>query len=271
MAIHEIFKQRLNLHREKFQIMVDIEQFLSEDDRKTALSLMRSLSSIVKTEHKLNRQLSKDIKVFSKIDPDFRQVSGHIIGMDSSFRRQLRLIGYTRLHSVMRYKIKESFQKLKLECIEEAKLSGEFLGFISKRITQIKHGKKDLESLEKERDLFLKLNVGIRDMIKVASDVKAVNEKALELLGIAEALKKMRVYTYVKKDIDRVYHHLNQILEHPKKSKLAYLLTSFYIVSPGTYELTFIYLLLRYAGKYIVDDQNIVRKGIHKMVQGLKR
>ena len=43
---------------------------------------------------------------------------------------------------------------------------------------------------------------------------------------------------------------IEYIRRHPKESRVAYVLTSIYIISPGTFEATFVVLFFRYLIKY---------------------
>jgi len=77
--------------------------------------------------------------------------------------------------------------------------------------------------------------------------VKKHGTRALELIS---KIQKTEIYEFVQMDVVYIKGKVEYIMAHPKENKLAYFLTTVYIVAPFTFETTAVILFFRYLGKY---------------------
>jgi len=112
---------------------------------------------------------------------------------------------------------------------------------------------KELEKNRKDKKLFLQIIKKYDEVIAARGDKKKLRLKAKEYFIVKTRFEKTKLYDYIKYDAKVIDAKVKEMMKHPKDHKIGYLLASFYIVSPGTFELTGVFLFFRYIGKYIWD------------------
>lgn len=107
----------------------------------------------------------------------------------------------------------------------------------------------------RERNLILRLNNELKKLKRYSDDRRKILLESRHILFIINQLEKTDVYWFVKGDIIKVKNYLQKIKKNPKNKGLIYVLTSIYIVAPGTFEATGIILFFRYIWRLIVKSK----------------
>jgi hypothetical protein len=92
--------------------------------------------------------------------------------------------------------------------------------------------------------------------------VQKHGDKALVLIAKIQGTE---IYEFVQKDVVSLKQKVEYIMAHPKDNKLAYFLTTVYIVAPFTFEATGVILFFRYLGKYAVSKTKTFRERTRKV------
>jgi Lhr-like helicase len=116
-----------------------------------------------------------------------------------------------------------------------------------------------IDEIKREKKEFAKSKKLVRitqerymHLLKSIGDEKAVQVEAKEILKLVKKIQKTAVYEFIKDDVIFFKGKVMYIMQHPKEHKLTYVLASVYLVAPGTFEITFAILFVRYLTKYAV-------------------
>ncbi|MBU4502912.1 MAG: hypothetical protein KKA79_10030 [Nanoarchaeota archaeon] len=248
MEILSLFKKKIRLHSKKYRLMDKLEQ--------TEFNplYVKELKKILKEEQKTNRELKKESKSLSKF-VNLSIVQKQITNLDYTTKKQLEIL------SRIRFKIfkKQSFKLFKEECNREVEQS-KFLSKILKESVKETSLGLPKEEFEEGKLLVKQAQKTYRELKAAIGNVRKVQTKAKELILINRKLKKTKLYEFIKYDVDVVTGKAKYALNNPKESKLRFVLAGAYIISPGTFELTGIYLIFRYIGKYAKESRFIKGK-----------
>lgn len=121
---------------------------------------------------------------------------------------------------------------------------------------------KELEKHREDKILFLKTLRKYKELIKATGNKEKVKEKAREYFLVKTRFEKTRLYCYIKEDMKKIDKKVRYMMRNPKKNKLAYFFAGVYIIAPGTFELTALFLIFKYSGKYVID----IKKGKNEKV-----
>lgn len=115
------------------------------------------------------------------------------------------------------------------------------------------------EKVKSSWKLVRQLQQELRSLAQSMGNAPLVEKHGTRALVLISRIKKTEIYEFVQQDILSVKGRVEYIMAHPKENKLAYFLTTVYIVSPGTFEMTGIILFFRYLGKYTVSKTKKLR------------
>ena len=113
-----------------------------------------------------------------------------------------------------------------------------------------KEAEKQRQEFLREKRLFTRLEEKYQELLTVSESETLVKKTARDRLLLLKKVEQTEVYGFIKKDIAVIREKIEYIRRHPKESRVAYVLTSIYIISPGTFEATFVVLFFRYLIKY---------------------
>lgn len=240
MQLLSLFKEKIKLHSKKYRLIDKI-------DRLGLNKLyLKELKTLLKKEQKMNRQLKKEVKKLSKL-VDMRIINEQIRNINQTTKKQLDVLSRIRLKILKQ----ANYEHFKEACRKEVEQSRFFLKIFKETIANIKGVKIPEDELEKEKLLVKQAQKTYKELRKAVGNVKRVQQKAKELMLINRRIKQTQMYEFVKYDVDLVTEKARYALKNPQESKLKFLLAGAYMISPGTFELTGIYLVFRYTRKYI--------------------
>ena len=107
--------------------------------------------------------------------------------------------------------------------------------------------------IEFHRDLRLaqRINQHYQLLLRSLGNQKEVIKQSKELNALIDHVQQTKLYGFIYEDVERIKVRMHYIRAHPKENKLAYVAAGAYIIVPGTFELTGVYLFLRYSWKYV--------------------
>ncbi len=112
------------------------------------------------------------------------------------------------------------------------------------------------KNFDRDERLALKIQTRYKALLSSIGNKKKVEQESKKTLQLLIKLQKTTLYGFVKDDALRIKSAVKKIRANPRKHKLKYLLASIYLISPGTFELTGIYIFLRYLWKYALNYKN---------------
>lgn len=243
--LEQLLLQRLVLNHQKYKLVKKLENagFFER------LSLLGKIHLIINKQLLLNKKIRKlflkmDKKLVELVEPVYSVLQDAYIVLDKQNKILYRMNVLTLLSEKYFRKCLQEYQSL---YSQEINLNHVFvetksLSFLPRDYdpTKLKHAWKLLKELQGELR-FMVRNVGN------ARIVKAHGKHALKLIGI---IQKTELYGFIKNDVEFVKVKVKLMIKNPKENKLAYILGTFYIVSPGTFELTGAVLFVKYIGQY---------------------
>lgn len=238
MEIFPLLREKIKLNSQKYHLIDKIDRL-----GLNALYL-KELKNLLKKEHRTNKELKKEIKKLSKFI-NLNLVNEQLTNINTSTKKQLDILRRIRL-KILRQTNYENFKESCREEVEQTRFFSKIL-----KETLAKEIEMPKEEFEKGRLLVKQAQQTYKELTRAIGNVKKVQQKAKELILINRQLKKTRLYEFIKYDIDFVTNKAVYAMKHPRESKLRFLLAGAYIVSPGTFELTGVYLFFRYLTKYV--------------------
>ncbi|MDP3728276.1 MAG: hypothetical protein Q8R18_02360 [bacterium] len=111
----------------------------------------------------------------------------------------------------------------------------------------------DEQKVRRSWKLVIQLQEELHALAKSVGDTALVKKHGDRVLVLIFQIQKTEIYEFVKQDVGFIKVRVEYIMAHPKEHKLAYFLTTVYIVAPFTFEMTGVILFFRYLGKYTVS------------------
>jgi len=139
------------------------------------------------------------------------------------------------------------FKKL---CDREVDLNAIFI-HISQKLPQ--KYQIDQEELKEQWQLIVQLQNEVHALATNIGNAAVVRKQGEHILKHIAKVQETEMYEFVQKDILYVKEKVTYVMQHPKEHKVAYVLTTIYIVAPFTFEATAAILFFRYLGKYTVS------------------
>ncbi len=240
MNLFSLFKKKIKLHSKKHYLIDKIDQLGLN------VLYLKELKDILKKEKKVNRELKQEIKRLSKYI-NLTLVEAQLDNLSQTNDKQLDILNRIRFKLLR----KSNYQKFKNVCLREVEQCNFFSKIIKETLRNLDDFKISNDEFEKERKLIKQIQKTYRELIRSIGDIKTVQEKAKEIILIHHKIKKTKLYEFIKEDIDLISDKAKFVLKNPKQSKLKFLLAGAYIISPGTFELTGVYLFLKYITRYV--------------------
>lgn len=245
MQLFSLFREKIKLHSKKYRLIGMIDRLGLN------AVYLKELKTLLKKEQWINKSLKKEVKKLSRfINLDL--ISEQITNINDTTKKQLDIL--TRI----RFKIfkQVNYDAFKEACRKEVEQSKFFSKIIGETVTNIQGAEIPKEEFREGRLLVRQAQKTYAELLNAVGNVKKVQQKAKELILINRKIKKTKLYGFIKYDVDFVTGKAKYALKNPKESKLKFFLAGAYIVSPGTFELTGIYLFFRYLTKYVKDKRS---------------
>lgn len=239
MQLISLFKEKIKFHSQKYRLIDKI-------DRHGLNRLyLKELRILLKKEQKTNRELKREVEKLSRFI-NLELVDEQLSNISQTTKKQLDILNRIRFKILKR----TNYENFKEACREEVEQSKFFSKILKETITNIKGIQIPEEEFKEGKLLLNQAQKTYAELIKAVGNVKKVQQKATELILINTKIKKTKLYEFIKYDVDFVMDKAKYALQHPKESKLKFILAGAYIVSPGTFELTGVFLFFRYLTKY---------------------
>lgn len=240
MQLFSLFKEKIKLHSKKYRLIDKI------DRAGLNILYLKDLKQLLKEEQKINKELKKELKSLSKF-VNLKLAIKQLNNINKTTRKQLELLERIRFRLFKR----TNYEKFKESCRQEVEQSRFFSKILKETVTHLEGVEVPKEEFKQGKMLVAQAQKTYIELIKAVGNVKKVQQKSKELLLIGNKLKKTKLYGFIKYDVDLIIDKSMYMMKNPKESKLKFVLASAYIVSPGTFELTGVYLFFRYMNKYI--------------------
>jgi len=239
MEILSLFKAKIRLNSKKYLLIDKIDHLGLKKE------YIKELRVCLKKERKVNKEIEKEIRNLSKII-DLTIVKREFAHLRQSTAKQTDILKRIRLRILK----KSNYEKFKDACRREVEQNKLFSTILRERILRLEGAEIPKEEFQEGKLLVKQAQKTYQELVRAVGNVKKVQQKAKELILINRKLKKTKLYEFIKYDVDLVTKKATYALKNPKESRLKFLLAGAYIVSPGTFELTGIYLFFRYIKKY---------------------
>ena len=262
--LDKLFLQKYNLHTKKFELLKE----LNSNNYIKSLNSLNRIHIIINQEILNNRKIIK-ILGKSRIDSEFVvPICLHLKKINLILKKENSLLYHTNVVSYSLSKFtrlvtgKKGYFKKKV--ILFRKLAKEELELymiffeLSKKLPR--DYQIDESKIRKSLNLVIELQrelIKLKDVIGNSELVKKQGEKILVLIG---KIQKTEIYGFIEHDVVYIKGKAEYIVKHPKENKLAYVLTTIYIIAPLTFEMTGAILFFRYLGKYTINKVKKVRK-----------
>ena len=244
MQLILLLKEKIKLHSKKYHLIDRIDKLgLNE-------LYLKELKTLLKKELRINKQLKKEIKALSRFI-NARLINEQLKNIFTTTKKQLDILNRIKLHLFK----KTNYKQIKEACRKEVEQNKFFSKIIQETVSS-KELKIPTEEFKKEKFLLKQAQKTYKELIKSIGNVRKVRQKAKELILINKKIKQTQMYEFIKFDIDQITTKAKYALKNPKESKLRFFLASAYIISPGTFELTGIYLFFRYTKRFLKTNLN---------------
>ena len=107
--------------------------------------------------------------------------------------------------------------------------------------------------------LVAQLQEELKKIAYALGDTTLVKKHGESALALISQIQKTEIYEFVQQDVLYVQEKVRYVMAHPKENKLAYFLTTVYIIAPGTFEMTGVILFFRYLGKYTLKKRKFTK------------
>ena len=124
----------------------------------------------------------------------------------------------------------------------------------------------DSEKVRNSWNLVKALQEELQKLSRSIGDSELVHKHGEHVLVLIEKIKKQEIYDFIKQDVKYTQEKVEFIMAHPKDHKLAYFLTTVYIVAPFTFEMTGVILFFRYLGKYTLGKTKKFKQRFNKKI-----
>lgn len=240
MELFSLFREKIRLHSQKYHLISKLDRFGMNR------AYLKELRLLLRKERDVNKRLKQEIDFLSRF-VNLRLIGEQIDNINKTTDMQLEILNRVELGIFRQL----NYKRLKDECKREIEQSKFFLNILKETATELKGVEIPKREFEEEKILVSQAQKTYSELVKAIGNVRKVEQKAKELVFIGHKLKRTKLYEFMKQDIDFIISQASYAMKHPKESKLKFILASAYIISPGTFELTGVYLIFRYINKYI--------------------
>lgn len=240
MRLFSLFREKIKLHSKKYRLMDKLDRLGLND------LYLKELRILLKKELIVNKALKKEVRNLSRF-VDLSLVDQQLTNINHTTKKQLDILKRIRFRIFKQV----NYNAFKEACRKEVEQSEFFSKVLRETVTHLRGAELPREEFREGKLLVKQAQKTYAELINAVGNVKKVQQKAKELILINQKLKKTKLYEFIRYDVDFVIDKAKYALKHPKESKLKFVLAGAYIVSPGTFELTGVFLFFRYLTKYI--------------------
>lgn len=271
--IEKLLYQRYILHTQKFALLRELD--------------IKSYINSVKTLHKihliLNREILLNKKLYTllqkenfphKIQKNFVRPAGVILlkinvllAQENAVlcRTNILSYGYSLAQKIVTGKQSSFHSKMRqfhhlaqkeLALHQELFLLSQKMGEYPAASEKNRRSWKLVKDLQEE----------LQKLSRSIGDSALVQKHGEHVLILIKKLQKTEMYDFMQQDVKYIQEKVEYVMAHPKEHKLAYVLTTVYIVAPFTFEMTGVILFFRYLGKYTVSKTQSLKKKFTKKV-----
>lgn len=246
MDLFSLFREKIRLHSQKYRLIDKMDRF--------GLNrlYLRELRALLKREQDVNMMLKHEINSLSRF-VSLKLAGEQVDNINKTTRKQLEILNRIEFGFFRQF----NYRWLKNECMKEIEQSKFFLDILKGAATELKGAEVPKEEFEEDKLLVGQAQKTYNELVKAVGNVKKVEQKARELIFIGHKLKRTKLYEFMKQDVDFIISQASYAMKHPRESKLKFILASAYIISPGTFELTGVYLIFRYITKYVKHKKSL--------------
>lgn len=268
MDLASLLKKKVALHKKKYYLAIKlcnsslyyIVAYKSINELKLAIIREKAINRDILSE--LKSQQKKHLSVMPLMG-DLENYAARVsVILDDEYKilRQISLLRasvknisilVSKEHSIRFLRDKLEILRHKLE--EERVASERFIDSVNSHAVKLAAAIPEFQDKYKEfsksKKLLSEMQLLYGRMIYEANP-QIAHREALQILDIINKLKNTELYTYMVSDFNYIQKRVILIMKNPKQNKLAAALAGAYIIAPGTFELTFAFLIAKYAGKY---------------------
>lgn len=263
---HLLYKRFL-LHSQKFELLQNLHLRNYVRSART-LHLIRSLlQKEISVNHKLIHLLQKEsfpsdiqIHFIMPICLQLQEINT-VLSQEKTLLSKIHIFSYSystleKLITGKRgyfHKQLKQFQKL---ADTELRLHQIFFE-LSSQLPE--HYQMDTEEVKGSWKLVLQLQEELKKLAYALGDSALVKRHGDKALVLISHIQKTEIYEFIQQDVLYIQQKVRYIMAHPQENKLAYFLTTVYIIAPGTFEMTGVILFFRYLGKYTFRKKKITK------------
>jgi len=266
--LDKLLKRKVALRRKKYHLALKF--YISKKPYIFAYKSISSLIFIISKEKLINKAILAELKCIHKqhfpVMPLMHDLHEHVSKLAIALNDEARVLRGISILPISKRKIflfvskeksrsfiKERLQRFKTKLGVEEKINNSFIERVNhhteKMAARIPAFAEKQKELAEERRLIGRLQ-SLYGKALYEPDPGKARKEALAILSLINKLKKTELYGYLREDFNIIRNKAVQIAKNPKENKLASVIAGAYIISPGTFELTFAVLMARYATKY---------------------
>lgn len=269
--LEKLLRKKLLLHIKKYHIY---EKFKHKTNYYDAKPYIIKLNILINQELANHRRLISILKE-DKLQKKYQELLiKDLQNMVIILKEELDALSDLNQFNLFCYNLKTLFKshepyiiikrklldaKLKKELKELEKISKQ----LDKYYSSIKGFKQDKKNLKNALKLVKDIQREMRVLASSVGDQPQVRKSGKNILKLIKQLEKTELYGFIRKDVEFIKEKANEMIKQPKEHRLAYIFGTFYIISPGTFELTGIILTAKYVGQYSISKG----KKIHQFVK----
>ncbi|MFH1455667.1 MAG: hypothetical protein ABIF40_01835 [archaeon] len=275
--LENVLKHMLLLDAKKYRLLAKIyeNEQSSSNIHKNVDALKDTIKKQLRNKERLVWALDH-LRINKKIKKQMIEPIVETIGKLTAIEKeQYKLINEVTFAKIITHKIRNTFsfnkktfflhqgRLFKRHYKREIELNRKIAHNIQHNIhsyTPLKKFDKEKEKFYKSFKLLRQIQEELRELERTRKNVNLVQKHAQQILHLIEKVQHTLVYEFIEDDINKLKVRIEYVLDNPNESKMTYFLTSIYLVSPGTFELTFIILFIRYSAKYAIAKTKRMRR-----------
>ncbi len=266
--LDKLLKKKVSLHRKKYKLALKF--YGSNQHYLLAYGSISSLLLTILREKSVNKYILSELRKLHKehlsVIPLMNDLQAHASRLAIILNDEAKILREISLHPVSSKDLsvfisrersinalRGKFQTFKRKIEEEDTANKRFVESVNLHLEKLADKIPGFYNKQKELSESRKLLGLLQSLygrVIYEIDPDKARKEALEILKILENLKNTELYGYLRSDFNVIRKKVTLIAKNPKENKLASVLAGAYIIAPGTFELTFAFLMARYAGKY---------------------
>tara|TARA_Y100000310_G_scaffold345082_1_gene461667 strand:+ start:229 stop:1026 length:798 start_codon:yes stop_codon:yes gene_type:complete len=243
--LEKLLCQRVVLNDKKYKLVKKLEKSNFFD----RLSLLGKIHLIINKQLSLNKKVRKSLLNVDKrltvvIEPVYSVLQETYVVLNKQNKVFYKINFLTLLSGGYFKKCLAEYRVLYSQEIDLNHV------FVEKKLFSSFPESYDPKKLKNAWKLLLELQSELRIMVRNVGNTRVVKAHGKHALKLISLIQKTELYGFIQNDVEYVKKKVKLMIKNPKENKLAYVLGTFYIVSPGTFELTGAVLFVKYIGQY---------------------